>query len=152
MAPKHRRLSAGAAPSEAPSDPDLRWRMWLPNCERPLDHPALSSIPAKMHLVPSQDQPEVPPPRVIAIISDRYGAKAARTMREEGISEVIAWSWRLPERIAAELEADGIGIVFGFHTEHDVEAAQYRRSGSADQMTERLAELEELIGLDNEAI
>ena len=152
MTPRPRRLSAREAPSPPSADNDGRWQMWLPNCERPLEHPALFSVPATLHRKPSVEQPELPPQRVIAVISDRYGAKAARTMTEEGTSEVIVWSWRLPERLAAELEADGIGVVLGYHTEREVEAAQHRRRGAADQMTVRLAELEELAGLDSEAV
>ena len=148
MTPKPRRLSARKDPSPSPADD--RWQMWLPNCERPLEHPALSSVPAELHLKPTAE-PTAPPTRVIAVISDRYGAEAARTLRDEGISEVIAWSWKLPERVAAKLEADGIGVVFGFHTEHEVEAARHRRSGAPDPMTVQLAELEAAAGLDLEA-
>lgn len=150
MTPKPRRLSARKDPSPDPVDVDDRWRMWLPNCERPLEHPALSSVPAELHREPATE-PTAPPPRVIAVASDRYGAEAARALRDDGTSEVIVWSWRLPERVAANLEADGIGVVFGFHTERDVETARHRRSGAPDQMTVRLAELEEAAGLDREA-
>ena len=152
MGSRPRRLSARVDPSETPADTDTRWQMWLPHCEQPHEHPALSSIPAGLHHKPTRDQPTVPPRRVIAVISDRYGAKAAKTMKGEGTSEVIAWSWRLPERVAAELEADGIGVVFGYHTEAEVEVAQHRRRGAADQMTVRLAELEELAGLGHETV
>ncbi|MYA40473.1 MAG: hypothetical protein F4Z31_01590 [Gemmatimonadetes bacterium] len=150
MTPKPRRLSPGEDPGATPLDDD-RWQMWLPNCERPLEHPAVSSIPAELHLKPSKAVPEVPPKRVVAVVSDLYGAQAARTIREEGVSEVIAWSWRLPERIAANLEADGIGVVFGFHTADELEAAQHKRRGTSDHLTLQLAELEELAGLDSEA-
>ena len=150
MTPKPRRLSPRKDGSPSPADGDDRWRMWLPNCERPLEHPALFSVPAEMHREPSAE-PSAPPRRVIAVVSDRYGAEAARTLRDEGVSEVIAWSWRLPERVAANLEADGVGVVFGFHTEREVEAARHRRSGASDPMTAQLAELEEATGLDREA-
>lgn len=151
MAPKPRRLSSRPDPSLAADEADDRWQMWLPGFEHPLEHRALSSLPAALHRKPSLDQPSVPPPRVIAVISDRYGAQATRTLRDEGTSEVIAWSWRLPERVAAELETDGIGVVFGYHTEDDLEVAQLRRRGAPDPMTAQLAELEEIAGLDSEA-
>lgn len=149
MTPKPRRLSAGEKPT--PPDDD-RWQMWLPNCERPLEHPALSSLPAELHIKPSLELPSVPPRRVIAVISDGFGAQAARTMREKSVSDVIAWSWRLPERAAADLQADGIGVVFGFHTADEVEAAEHCRRGTSDPLTVQLAELEELAGLDREAV
>ena len=151
MAPRPRRLSPRPDPSPTSDEGDDRWQMWLPGCEQPLEHAAMASLPAALHRKPSMDQPAVPPTRVIAVVSDRYGAQAARTLRDEGTSEVIAWSWRLPERLAAELETDGIGVVFGYHTEDDVEAAQLRRRGAPDPMTAQLAELEEIAGLDSEA-
>ena len=148
MTPRPRRLSRE---DPNPADASKRWRMWFPSCERPLEHPAVSSLPAELHLKPSPEPTAPPPQRVIAVASDRYGAQAARTLREEGTSEVIVWSWRLPERVAAELEAEGIGVVFGYHTEDEVETARHKRSGAPDQMTIQLAELEEAAGLDREA-
>ena len=121
------------------------WVLWV-RTHNPNTHPAVQRAPGNLYPLASLPAPGIDPPKKIVLLCESLlDAEFARGLTNEGKSEVVVWSWMLPESIAADLENEGLPVVFGYHTDEDLTAAL---RGQPNQPTATsLMQLEQQTGL-----